>query len=179
MEKAFGRSDIIKCVPIIWHELVKMKGRVEQVLSTLSNKRVRDEKLIEFKKQILSNKSLKEYFKNHPTEKTVLQNDIQKNQYKDKVLFKNLATLPFYSVPKEIMATTKEQIVLLTAGSGGYVPDWLVKQGEGKEVSENMSIQSKLGKDFKLMFVDPDEAQHSSLLRELLQFPQAAERYSQ
>lgn len=72
MQKAYGRSDILKCIPIIWHEVVKMKGRVEQVLSTLSNKRVRDEKLLEFKKQVVSNKSLKEYFKHNPTEKMVL-----------------------------------------------------------------------------------------------------------
>lgn len=50
MQKAYGRNDILKCIPVIWHEVVKMKGRVEQVLSTLSNKRVRDEKLLEFKK---------------------------------------------------------------------------------------------------------------------------------
>lgn len=66
MEKAFGRQDILRCIPIIWHEVVKMKGRVEEVLSTLSNKRVRDEKLLEFKKQVVSNKSLKEYFKSNP-----------------------------------------------------------------------------------------------------------------
>jgi len=50
MTKAFGKEDILKCIPIVWHEIVKMKGRVEHVLSTLSNKRVRDEKLLEFKK---------------------------------------------------------------------------------------------------------------------------------
>ena len=53
---------MLKCLPVMWHELIKMKGRVEQVLNSLSNKRVRDEKLLEFKKQIVSNKSLKEYF---------------------------------------------------------------------------------------------------------------------
>ena len=72
MEKAFGRTDILKCIPIIWHEVVKMKGRVDVVLGSLCNKRVRDEKLLEFKKQVLSNKSLKEYFKCNPTEKAVL-----------------------------------------------------------------------------------------------------------
>lgn len=108
MTKAFGKEDILKCIPILWHEVSKMKGRVDEVLGTLNNKRVREEKLLEFKKQIVSNKSLKEYFKNNPTEKLVLQNDIQKNSYSDKVLFKNLATLPFYAVPKEIMATTPE-----------------------------------------------------------------------
>lgn len=50
IEKAYGRSDVLKCIPIIWHEVVKMKTRVEGVLSTLGNKRVKDEKLIEFKK---------------------------------------------------------------------------------------------------------------------------------
>lgn len=29
IEKAFGRTDILKCIPIIWHEVAKMKGRVE------------------------------------------------------------------------------------------------------------------------------------------------------
>jgi len=108
MQKAFGRQDCLKCLPIIWHEMVKMKGRVEEVLSNLSNKRVRDEKLLEFKKQVVSNKSLKEYFKHNPTEKVVLQNDIQKHSFHDKILFKNLDTLPFYAVPKEFMATTPE-----------------------------------------------------------------------
>ena len=63
MEKSFGKSEILKCIPIIWHEVVKLKARVEHVLNTLSTKRVKDEKLLEFKKQIVSNKSLKEYFK--------------------------------------------------------------------------------------------------------------------
>jgi|DEB0MinimDraft_12_1074336.scaffolds.fasta_scaffold72532_1 hypothetical protein len=129
MTKAFGKEDILKCIPIVWHEIVKMKGRVEQVLSQLSNKRVRDEKLLEFKKQIVSNKSLKEYFKNNPTEKMVLQNDIQKHSYDDKVLYKNLATLPFYSVPKEFMATTPDQIAMCTAGSTNALPDWIKNSG--------------------------------------------------
>ena len=108
LEKSFGKTYILKCIPIIWHEVVKMKARVDTVLSTLSTKRVKDEKVLEFKKQIVSNKSLKEYFKNNPNEKEILQNDIQKNSYKDKILFRNLGTLPSYAVPKEIMATTKD-----------------------------------------------------------------------
>ena len=76
MTKAFQRNGILKCIPILWHEVTKMKGRVDQVLANLSTKRVRDEKALEFKKQVVSNKSLKEYFKNNPTEKLVLQNDI-------------------------------------------------------------------------------------------------------
>ena len=99
---------MLKCLPVLWHELIKMKGRVEQVLNSLSNKRVRDEKLLEFKKQIVSNKSLKEYFKSNPSEKEILQNDIMKNQFKDKNFFKHLDTLPFYCIPKEILAQTPE-----------------------------------------------------------------------
>jgi hypothetical protein len=45
MSKAFSRTDMLKCIPVLWHELNKMKGRVDQVLCTLSNKRVRDEKV--------------------------------------------------------------------------------------------------------------------------------------
>ena len=125
MSKSFSRTDMLKCIPIRWHEITKMKGRVDQVLGTLSNKRVRDEKVLEFKKQVVSNKSLKEYFKNNPTEKIVLQNDIQKNSYSDKVLFKHLDTLPFYCVPKEIMATTPDQLQMCTAGTGQHVPGWV------------------------------------------------------
>ena len=63
---------------------------------------------------------MKEYFKNNPIEKDILQNDIQKNQnqFKDKALFRHLDTLPFYAIPKELIAVTEEQIKLCTAGSG-------------------------------------------------------------
>ena len=76
MTKAYGRDDFVKCIPIIWHEVSRLKSRVEQVIKSLSNKRVREEKVIEFKKQVVSNKSLKEYFKSNPSEKEILQNDI-------------------------------------------------------------------------------------------------------
>jgi hypothetical protein len=79
MEKQYGRGDLLRCIPIIWHELGGLKSRVDSVLHTLSNKRVKDERVLEFKKQVVSNKSLKEYFKNNPQEKEVLQNDIMKN----------------------------------------------------------------------------------------------------
>jgi len=125
MTKAFGRNDYLKCVPVIWHELVRMKGRVDDVWKTLSGKRVKSEKLVEFKKQVVSNKSLKEYFKSNPNEKEILQNDIEKHAFKDKILFRNLDTLPFYCIPKEIMAVTEDQIRVCSAGSGAYVPNWM------------------------------------------------------
>lgn len=48
--KNFGRDDILKCVPVMWHELNRLKSRVETVINTLSNKTVNNEKVIEFKK---------------------------------------------------------------------------------------------------------------------------------
>jgi len=48
--KNFGRTDLIKCIPVMWHELNRLKSRVETVLGTLSNKAVNNEKMIEFKK---------------------------------------------------------------------------------------------------------------------------------
>jgi hypothetical protein len=72
MMKQYDRPDMLRCIPIIWHEITNLKGRVQDVLATLSAKRVRDEKLVDFKKQVVSNKSLKEYFKNNPQEKEVL-----------------------------------------------------------------------------------------------------------
>lgn len=53
---------MIKCIPILWQELVKIKTRVEDVTRTLDNKTVKADKATEFKKQLVSNKRLKEYF---------------------------------------------------------------------------------------------------------------------
>ena len=57
---------MLKCIPIIWTELKKIRGRVEEVLRSLDNKTVKNEKVSEFKKQIVSNKRLKDYFGEHP-----------------------------------------------------------------------------------------------------------------
>lgn len=127
--KNFHRPDMLRCLPILWNEVTKVKGRVEEVLNTLSNKRVKDEKVLEFKKQVVTNKSLREYFKNNPSEKEILQNDIQKNSYSDKILFKNLDTLPFYCIPTEIMAITEVAARYCPAGSGFIVPEWVAKLG--------------------------------------------------
>ena len=53
----------------MWSELNRLKSRVETVIQTLSNTAVQNEKVIEFKKQMVSNKSLKSYFADHPDEK--------------------------------------------------------------------------------------------------------------
>jgi hypothetical protein len=50
MQKAFNMPNMIKCIPILWQELVKIKTRVEDVIRTLDNKTVKTEKVNEFKK---------------------------------------------------------------------------------------------------------------------------------
>ena len=103
--KNFGRDDMLKCVPVMWTELTRLKSRVETVLNTLSNKAVQNEKVIEFKKQLVSNKSLKSYFAENPEEKEILLNDITKvTGRKDRYLFKNLDVMPSYVIPEAIMA---------------------------------------------------------------------------
>lgn len=64
--KAYSREDMLKCIPVLWQELNKIKTRVEDVLKSLDNKFVKQEKINEFKKQLLSSARLKEYFKEHP-----------------------------------------------------------------------------------------------------------------
>ena len=99
----------MQCLPILWYEVKKVKSRVENVLAGLSSKTVMRENNMEFKKQLVSNKSLKGYFKNHPKEKEILQNEIQRSaKLTSKILFKGLNFLPSYCIPNEIMATTEE-----------------------------------------------------------------------
>lgn len=81
---------------------MKIKTRVEDVLRTLDNKTVKSEKTVEFKKQLLSNKRLKEYFKEHPEEKEIILNDISKNDKlsKSTFMYKHLSYLPSYVLPQ-------------------------------------------------------------------------------
>lgn len=98
--KAYSIPNMIKCIPVIWEELMKIKSRVEDITKALDNKTVKNEKTNEFKKQLLSNKRLKEYFKDHPQEKEILLNDIQKNDTnKNLIMYKHLDYLPFYVIP--------------------------------------------------------------------------------
>lgn len=38
--KNFARDDLLKCIPVLWTELNRLKSRVETVIATLSNKAV-------------------------------------------------------------------------------------------------------------------------------------------
>ena len=83
----------------------------------LSNKSVLQQKVLEFKKQLVSNKSLKEYFKSNPQEKEILMNDIVKAHSKhDKYLFRNLDVMPSYIIPEAMIAVTDEQMQTCTLG---------------------------------------------------------------
>lgn len=113
---------MIKCIPILWQELMKIKTRVEDVTKSLDNRTVKAEKTNEFKKQLISNKRLREYFTEHPDEKEILINDLQKNDInKNKLLYKHLDFLPFYVLPQQILAMTMDQIKACTTGTQSIV----------------------------------------------------------
>jgi hypothetical protein len=37
MDKNFGRNDMMKCIPVMWHMICKFKSRVETVFFSLTN----------------------------------------------------------------------------------------------------------------------------------------------
>ena len=112
---------MIKCLPVIWPEISKSKSRVESVICHLSNKAVAQQKVLEFKKQLVSNRALKEYFKQNPDEKDILTNDIRKAHMRnDRFLFRSLDVMPSYVIPKEMIAVTPEQIS--QCGIGNAMP---------------------------------------------------------
>ena len=77
--------------------------------------------MLEFKKQLVSNKALKEYFKQNPEEKEILANDIRKaNMKNDRYLFRSLDVMPSYVIPQEMIAVTPEQISM--CGIGNAMP---------------------------------------------------------
>ena len=138
---------MMKCVPVIWQELSRLKSRVETVLNTLSNKKVNEEKVLEFKKQLVSNRSLKDYFKNNPEEKDILMNDISKAYSKrDRYLFKALDVMPPYVIPASIMAVTPEQVSQCTIGTQSFLPGNMFGTNVGKSLMYNDSFN----------FVEPD-----------------------
>lgn len=120
--KNYHREDFFKCVPVMWHELNRLKSRVQSVIDTLNNKNVQREKMIEFKKALVSNKSLKAYFEENPEEKEILVNDIAKiKKHSDKNLFKSLAVMPDYVIPENIMAINDEQLSQCTLGVNSVI----------------------------------------------------------
>ena len=162
MLKAFNIPNMIKCIPILWQELVKIKTRVEDVIRTLDNKTVKTEKVNEFKKQLVSNKRLKEYFNQHPEEKEILINDLAKNDIysKNKHMYKHLSFLPQYVIPTQILATTIEEIMQCTTGTGS-----LISSGTTGDLSKDRTLVGTLitsgsqVTDVMDYFADPNTAQ--------------------
>ncbi len=153
---------MMKCLPVMWTELTRLKSRVETVVNTLSNKNVQKEKLIEFKRQLVSNKSLKQYFEENPSEKEILLNDISvMTAKKDRYLFKNLDVMPSYVIPEAIMAQTPEQVQMCTLGSGSIIPG---------QTNHKHSLSR-----FQLSLVEQDNP--CRMVQNLVGYPAAVERY--
>ena len=99
---------MMKCLPILWAELTRLKSRVESVINTLTSQNVQEEKENELQHQLVSNKSLKQYFEENPGEKEIQVNDTSLTAVKnDRFMFKNLDVMPSYVIPEAIMALTQ------------------------------------------------------------------------
>ena len=169
--KNFRRYDMLKCLPVIWPEIAKSKSRVESVFNHLSNKAVQAQKVLEFKKQLVSNRALKEYFKSNPEEKEILANDIQKAHSRhDRYLFRSLEVMPPYVIPKEIIAVTPEQIS--KCGIGHQMP---CMNTFGNTSTLKLS-QSLAKNGITTTFVEPENP--AAIVQNMVGFPAAVERYN-
>jgi len=88
-------------------------------------------------------------------------------------MFRNLDALPYYCIPREIMATTEETQKQCSAGSGYSVPDWILKSGQSNPMASIFSALPQV----KVFVAQAEEADHSSLVAHLVAFPATAERY--
>jgi hypothetical protein len=164
--KNFGNPNMLLCLPLIWTELVRSKSRVEGVIAALSNKAVAQQKVLEFKKQLVSNKSLKQYFKENPQEKEILLNDIQKAHSKnDRHLFKSLEVMPSYVIPHSIIAVTPQEVSQCTVGCQSM-------SGANPDTHLITAATALLGQ--APTFVDLDNASH--LITNLVDYPAAVNR---
>ncbi|CAI2360978.1 unnamed protein product [Moneuplotes crassus] len=107
MLKRHNRS-LFVTLPIDWIEVNRLKGRVDDILCTLSSKKIKDYMGNEIKKQILNNKRLKEYFDEHQEEKDILKSSVE-SEYKFRFLNQNLDFVPDYLLPKHILASAIEK----------------------------------------------------------------------
>lgn len=147
----------------MWHELNRLKSRVTSVLDSLNNKAVTREKMIEFKKALVSNKSLKSYFEEHPDEKDIIINDISKiSRANDRHLFKCLEVLPQYVIPENIMALNPEQLNMCTLGTASVIPG---RVNHGRSLASQRITH----------IVDQDD--QSKVIQSLVDYPAAIERY--
>lgn len=107
MLKRNNRSMFVN-LPIDWIQVNKLKSRVDDILCTLSKKKIKSYMGNEIKKQILNNKRLKEYFDEHKEEKEVLKASVE-SEYKFRFLNQNLDFVPDYLLPKNILISAIEK----------------------------------------------------------------------
>ena len=74
--------------------------------------------------------------------------------------------LPFYCVPKEIMATTPDQLELCTAGTGAYVPDWIKTGSQGGVANHKILKNSMTG--LTMSYAAPEEFETSLLISNMV-----------
>jgi ATP-dependent RNA helicase DDX56/DBP9 len=91
-------------LPIDWTEVNRLKSRVDDILCTLSNKKIKEYMSNEIKRQILTNKKLKEYFNDHQEEKDILKSSIE-SDYKFRFMNKNLDFVPEYCTPRHVLVS--------------------------------------------------------------------------
>ena len=169
--KNFGNSEMLKCLPVIWPEISKSKSRVESVIQHLSNKAVQQQKVLEFKKQLVSNRALKEYFKQNPDEKEILSNDIRKAHMRnDKYLFHSLDVMPSYVIPQEMLAITPEQIAMCGVGNAQPCLNSFGNTNALK-LSQNLAKHG-----IRTTFAEPENA--ASIVQNMVGFPAAVQRYN-
>lgn len=107
MVKRYNHS-MFTTLPIYWIEVNRLKSRVDDILCTLTNKKIKSYMSNEIKKQILHSKKLKEYFQEHEEEKEILRSSLE-TDYKYRHMNKNLDYLPDYCLPKAIVKSEIEQ----------------------------------------------------------------------
>lgn len=120
----------------------------------------------------MSNRSLKEYFKQNPEEKEILTNDIKKaNMRNDRYLFRSLDVMPSYVIPKEMIAVTPEQIAM--CGIGNAMP-CLNTYGN----TSSLKLSQNLAKNgIRTTFVEPEN--QSGIVQNMVGFPAAVDRYNE
>jgi len=119
----------------------------------------------------VSNRALKEYFKQNPEEKEILQNDIRKAHLKnDRYLFHSLDVMPSYVIPKEMVAVTPEQIAMCGIGNSAPCLNTFGNTS-GLKLSQNLAKHG-----LRTSFVEPE--MQASIVRNMVGFPAAVQRYN-
>ena len=100
---------------MLWRELEGVKSRVEDIVRSLNDKIIKQERANELKLNILKSTKLKEYFKTHPKEKEVLASSVSRAKVSNS-MYRHLSYLPTYCMPKQLLALEDEDIKMSVSG---------------------------------------------------------------